>query len=109
MIADYVSYEMIAKSISITSNEIGKAKVSPKLSSDGVTFTVMIDATSEDDFTYLDISNLVEGDSSKYNLRFSTTDIYLSDNTTGTIVQDKILKSLSKSLIKILQRIVMKD
>ena len=63
-----------------TSNEIGKAKVSPKLSSDGVTFTVMIDATSEDDFTYLDISNLVEGDSSKYNLRFSKTDIYLSDN-----------------------------
>ena len=77
-----------------TSNEIGKAKVSPKLSSDGVTFTVMIDATSEDDFTYLDISNLVEGDSSKYNLRFSTTDIYLSDNTTGTIVQDKNFEEL---------------
>jgi len=77
-----------------TSNEIGKAKVSPKLSSDGVTFTVMIDATSEDDFTYLDISNLVEGDSSKYNLRFSKTDIYLSDNTTGTIVEDKNFEEL---------------
>jgi len=77
-----------------TSNDIGKAKVSPKLSSDGVTFTVMIDATSEDDFTYLDIFNLVEGDSSKYNLRFSKTDIYLSDNTAGTIVQDKNFEEL---------------
>ncbi len=78
-----------------TSNEIGKSKVSPKLSSDGVTFTVMIDATSEEDFTYLDISNLVEGDSSKFNLRFSKTDIYLSENTTGTIVQDKSFEELS--------------
>lgn len=78
-----------------TSNEIGKSKVSPKLSSDGVTFTVMIDATSEEDFTYLDMSNLVEGDSSKFNLRFSKTDIYLSENTTGTIVQDKSFEELS--------------
>ncbi len=78
-----------------TSNEIGKSKVSPKLSSDGVTFTVMIDATSEEDFTYLDISNLVEGDSSKFNLRFSKTDIYLSENTTGTIIQDKSFEELS--------------
>ena len=77
-----------------TSNDIGKAKVSPKLSSDGATFTVMIDATSEDDFTYLDIFSLVEGDSSKYNLRFSKTDIYLSDNTTGTIVQDTSFEEL---------------
>ena len=78
-----------------TSNEIGKSKVFPKLSSDGVTFTVMIDATSEEDFTYLDMSNLVEGDSSKFNLRFSKTDIYLSENTTGTIVQDKSFEELS--------------
>jgi hypothetical protein len=77
-----------------TSKDIGNAKVSPKLSSDGITFTVMIDATSEDDFTYLDIFNLVEGDSSKYNLRFSKTDIYLSDNTAGTIVQDKNFEEL---------------
>ena len=58
-----------------TSNEIGKSKVSPKLSSDGVTFTVMIDATSEDEFTYLDIFDLVEGNPSNFNLRFSKTDI----------------------------------
>ena len=79
-----------------TSNEIGKSKVSPKLSSDGVTFTVMIDATSEDEFTYLDIFDLVEGNPSNFNLRFSKTDIYLSENTTGTIVQDKRFEELTE-------------
>ncbi|MDG1544638.1 MAG: HmuY family protein [Candidatus Poseidoniia archaeon] len=71
-----------------TSNEIGKSKIAPKLSSDGVTFTVTVDATSEDDFTYLDLSNLLEGSVSNFNLRFSKTDIYLSENVTGTIIDD---------------------
>ena len=79
-----------------TSNEIGKSKVSPMLSSDSVTFTVMIDATSEDEFTYLDIFDLVEGNPSNFNLRFSKTDIYLSENTTGTIVQDKRFEELTE-------------
>jgi hypothetical protein len=77
-----------------TSNEIGKAKISPKLSSDGATFTVMIDATSEDEFTYLNLPNLLEGNSLNFNLRFSKTDIYLSENTTGTIVEDKSFEEL---------------
>ena len=77
-----------------TSNDIGKSKVSPKLSSDSITFTVIIDATSEDEFTYLDMFNLVESNSSNFNLRFSKTDIFLSDNTTGTIIQDKSFEDL---------------
>ena len=77
-----------------TSNDIGKAKVSPKLSSDGVTFSVMIDATSENDFTHLDLSNLMASDSSNFNLKFSKTDIYLSENTTGTIIEDKSFEEL---------------
>ena len=77
-----------------TSNEIGKAKISPKLSSDGATFTVMIDATSEDEFTYLNLPNLLEGNSLNFSLRFSKTDIYLSENTTGTIVEDKSFEEL---------------
>ena len=77
-----------------TSNDIGKSKVSPKLSSDSITFTVIIDATSEDQFTYLDMFNLVESNSSNFNLRFSKTDIFLSDNTTGTIIQDKSFEEL---------------
>ena len=77
-----------------TSNDIGKSKVSPKLSSDSITFTVIIDATSEDEFTYLDMFNLVESNSSNFNIRFSKTDIFLSDNTTGTIIQDKSFEEL---------------
>ena len=77
-----------------TSNDIGKSKVSPKLSSDSITFTVIIDATSEDEFTYLDMFNLVESNSSNFNIRFSKSDIFLSDNTTGTIIQDKSFEEL---------------
>ena len=72
-----------------TSNDIGKSKVNPKLSSDGMTFSVMIDATSEEDFTYLDLPNLLEGNTSNFVLRFSKTDIFLSDNVTGTIIEGK--------------------
>lgn len=77
-----------------TSNDIGKSKVSPKLSSDSITFTVIIDATSENEFTYLDMFNLVESNSSNFNIRFSKTDIFLSDNTSGTIIQDKSFEEL---------------
>ena len=53
-----------------TSNDIGKSKVKPKLSSDGMTFTVMVDATSEDEFTYLDLPNLIESNQSFFNYDF---------------------------------------
>ena len=71
-----------------TSKDIGNAKVSPKLSSDGMTFTVIIDATSEEEFTHVDLDNLLETDNSDFSMRFSKTDIFLSDNVTGTIVED---------------------
>ena len=71
-----------------TSNDIGKAKVSPKLGSDGVTFTVTVDATSEDEFTHVDLDNLVETNQENFHMRFSKTDIYLSGNVTGAIVED---------------------
>ena len=72
-----------------TSNDIGKSKVKPKLSSDGTTFTVMVDATSEDEFTYLDLPNLIESNQSFFELRFSKTDIFLSENVTGTIIEGR--------------------
>jgi len=71
-----------------SSNDIGKAKVSPKLGSDGVTFTVTVDATSEDEFTHVDLDNLVETNQENFHMRFSKTDIYLSGNVTGAIVED---------------------
>ena len=77
-----------------TSNDIGKAKVSPKLGSDGVTFTVTVDATSEDEFTHVDLDNLTETNEQDFHMKFSKTDIYLSGNITGTIVEDTKFEEL---------------
>ena len=71
-----------------TSKDIGNAKVSPRLSSDGRTFNVMVDATSEEEFTHVNLNQLIETDGTNYDIRFSKTDIYLSENVTGTIVED---------------------
>ncbi len=77
-----------------TANDIGKAKVYPKLGSDGVTFTVTVDATSEDEFTHLDLGNLTETNEGDFDMKFSKTDIYLSTNVTGTIVEDTEFEEL---------------
>ena len=78
-----------------TSKDIGNAKVSPKLSSDGITFSVMVDATSEEEFTHVNLGELEETDEIDYDIRFSTTDIYLSENVTGTIIEDKTFEELN--------------
>ena len=78
-----------------TSKDIGNAKVSPKLSSDGITFSVMVDATSEEEFTHVNLGELKETDEIDYDIRFSKTDIYLSENVTGTIVEDKTFEELN--------------
>jgi len=54
-------------------------KVNSRLSSDGVTFSTTIDATSEDAFSYFFVPMQREGNESSYTLRASKTDIYLSD------------------------------
>ena len=77
-----------------TSKDIGNAKVSPKLNSDGETFSVVVDATSEEDFTYVSLEELEEGDETAYDIRFSKTDIYLSDNVTGTTMEGKGFEEL---------------
>ena len=79
-----------------TSKDIGNAKVSPKLSSDGETFSVVIDATSEEDFTHVNLGELKETDETAYDIRFSKTDIYLSENVTGTIIEDKTFEELNE-------------
>ena len=78
-----------------TSKDIGNAKVSPKLSSDGITFSVIVDATSEEEFTHVNLGELKETDEIDYDIRFSKTDIFLSENVTGTIVEDKTFEELN--------------
>ena len=71
-----------------TSNKGSESKISTKLGSDGITFTAIVDATSEEEFTYVDLDNLIEGNNSNFDMRFSKTDIYLSDHVTGTIIEE---------------------
>ena len=57
------------------------AKVNSRLSSDGVTFSTTIDATSEDSFTYFSVPTQGEGDESNYTVRASKTDVFFSEGT----------------------------
>ena len=75
--ANEQSYTCSFGSQSIDADESGK--VISRLSSDGVTFSTTIDATSEDEFTYLSIPMQQEGNESGFTLRASKTDIFLND------------------------------
>ena len=55
-------------------------KVQSRLNSDGQTFTIMVDATSEANFTKLSLANMKESGDENHSLRFSKTDIFLSEN-----------------------------
>lgn len=57
------------------------AKVISRLSSDGVTFSTTIDATSEDSFTYFSIPMQGEGNESNHTVRASKTDVFFSEGT----------------------------
>jgi len=64
------------------------AKVNSRLSSDGVTFSTTIDATSEDEFSYFSVPLQREGNETSYTLRASKTDIYLSDDVQWAYVSE---------------------
>ena len=54
-------------------------KVNSRLSSDGVTFSTTIDATSEDSFTYFSVPMQGEGNESNHTVRASKTDVFFSE------------------------------
>ena len=63
------------------------SKVSTTLSADGLTFTTEIDATDSESFTYFDIAQQDESNDSSYWMKFSSTDIYLSEGINWTFIQ----------------------
>lgn len=77
-----------SQSVDGTSN----GKANSRLSSDGVTFSTSIDATSEDDFTYLSIPMQQESNETMYTLRASKTDVYLSDDVQWAYVSEPFQK-----------------
>ncbi len=63
-------------------------KVQAKLNADGQTFTLVVDATSESNFTTISLGNMVETVSSNFSLQFSKTDIFLGDNLSWMLVEN---------------------
>ena len=55
-------------------------KIQSTLGADAKTFTTVIDATSEDEFTLIDISNQVESNESSHWLKFSKTDLFFAED-----------------------------
>ena len=60
------------------------AKVNSRLSSDGVTFSTTIDATSEDTFTYFSVPMQGEGNESNHTIRASKTDVFFAEGIEWT-------------------------
>jgi len=85
VVVDEESYTCSFGSQSVAVDE--EAKVISRLSSDGVTFSTTIDATSEDVFTYVSIPMQGEGNESNYTIRASKTDIFFSEGTQWIYLQ----------------------
>lgn len=71
-------------------------KVNPKLGADGFTFTTEIDATDSESYTHLDLPGQLETNGSDYWMKFSSTDIYLSDGVNWTFIEGADLSEVSE-------------
>lgn len=63
------------------------SKVQASLGADGATFTTVIDATDESTFTHLDVPSQKATDEHNSTLRFSTTDVFLADDTRWSFIE----------------------
>lgn len=71
-------------------------KVNPKLGADGFTFTTEIDATDSESYTHFDLPGQLESNSTDYWMKFSTTDIYLSDGISWTFIEGAELSDVNE-------------
>jgi len=71
-------------------------KVTSTLGADGTTFTTVVDATA-DSFTYFDLPNQQESNESGYSMRFSKTDIFLSEGIQWAFVEDKNIGEITSA------------
>ena len=71
-------------------------KVTSMLGADGITFTTVVDATA-DSFTYFDLPNQQESNDSAYSMRFSKTDIFLSEGIQWAFVEGKNIGEITSA------------
>ena len=63
-------------------------KIDTNLGADGATFTAMIDATDDEQFTYFELAEQLEGNDSNYWMKFSSTDVFLNSDVSWTFIED---------------------
>ena len=71
-------------------------KVTPRLGADGFTFTTEVDATDSESYTHFDLPGQLESNGSNYWMKFSSTDIYLSDGVYWTFIEGADLSEVSE-------------
>ena len=71
-------------------------KVTPKLGADGFTFTTEIDATDSESYTHFDLPGQLESNSTDYWMKFSSTDIYLSEGISWTFIEGAKLSEINE-------------
>lgn len=71
-------------------------KVIPKLGADGFTFTTEIDATDSESYTHFDLPGQLESNSTDYWMKFSSTDIYLSEGISWTFIEGAELSEVNE-------------
>ena len=79
-----------------SNSTIQDGKVSPKLGADGSTFTTEIDATDSESYTHFDLPGQSESNSTDYWMKFSSTDIYLSDGISWTFIEAAELSEVNE-------------
>ena len=82
---DEESYGCSFGSQSVSQKE--SSAVTSNLGADGKTFTTQVDATDSESYTYIDLAEQQEGDQSSYWMKFSSTDIYLSEGVSWAFVE----------------------
>ena len=94
LIIDETSYGC---SFGAQSNSTGMdGKVTPKLSADGFTFTTEIDATDSESYTHFDLPGQMESNGTDYWMKFSSTDIYLSEGVSWAFIEGAELSDVSE-------------
>lgn len=71
-------------------------KVVPKLGADGSTFTTEIDATDSESYTHFDLPDQLESNITDYWMKFSSTDIYLSEGISWTFIEGAELSEVNE-------------
>ena len=70
------------------------SKVLTRLTADGSTFAIEVDATSEDSFVGLDFSTMKEVSLANHSMKFSKTDIFLGNDSVAMIVNNQSFSEL---------------